>query len=155
MSSHLYSQPFSVPLFFWSTLGHENSCERMQLRSSPWSLQKSYESFSWLDFTGSHCSDFSNRSMQVMEIIQNLNVRFLIWLTAGSIFCYYFHTILSSNFLEFLNFHISLQICCYSSDTITFEFSMLDNGRITSIRVEKITTLDAVMKGRIGNSAER
>lgn len=90
-----------------------------------------------------------------MEVIHIGNVPVLLCLTAESIFWYYFHTVLSSNSLQFLNFHISLQICCYRLDTITFERSVLDNGRIASIKAEKVLTLAVVLMGRVGNSAER
>jgi len=67
----------------------------------------------------------------------------------------YFHTVLSNNSLGFRNFHISLQICCDRSDTAALEISALDNGGIASVIAEKVTALEAVPMGRVGNSAER
>lgn len=152
MHSHLYSQPFSVPLFAWSVLGHKISCECMQLKSNPWSLQRPYESFSWPDFTGRHCSDFSNRSMQIMEITDLKHFLFsLINRYFAVVFTKYFQVILCSS----LVFIFLLKICWYSSDMIAFEISMLGNGRITSITVEKIMTVEGVMEDRVANDAER
>lgn len=38
---------------------------------------------------------------------------------------------------------------------ITFEISVLDNGRIATTKAEKVLTLAAELRGRGGNSAER